>query len=93
MQASFITEAVVAAAGDLGYSSLKEEQLKVVTAFLEGRDIFAVLPTGYGKSLCFGCLPLALDRQNSTRGSMPASIVVVVTPLTAIMKDQVWILY
>ena len=81
MQASFITEAVVAAAGDLGYSSLKEE---VVTAFLEGRDIFTVLPTGYGKSLCFGCLPLAFDRLNSTRGSTPASIVVVVTPLTAI---------
>jgi len=80
MQASFITEAVVAAAGDLGYSSLKEEQLKVVTAFLEGRDVFAVLPTGYGKSLCFGCLPLAFDRLNSTRGSTPASIVVVVTP-------------
>jgi len=49
MQASLITEAVVAAADDLGYSSLKEEQLKVVTAFLEGRDVFAVLPTGYGK--------------------------------------------
>ena len=46
MQASFIPEAVVAAAGDLGYSSLKEEQLKVVTAFLEGRDVFAVLPMG-----------------------------------------------
>ena len=50
MQASFITEAVVVAAGYLGYSSLKEEQLKVVTAFLEGRDVFAVLPTGYEKS-------------------------------------------
>ena len=50
---AFITEAVVAAAGDLGYSSLKEEQLKVVNAFLEGPHVFAVLPTGYGKSLCF----------------------------------------
>ena len=84
MQALFITEAVVAAAGDLGYSSLKEEQLKVVTAFLAGCDVFAILPTGYGKSLCFGCLRLAFDRLNSTRGSTPASIVVVVTPLTAI---------
>jgi len=73
---------VVAAAGDLGYCSLKEEQLKVVTAFVKGRDVFAVLPTGYGKSLCFGCLPLAFDRLNSTRGSTPAFIVVVVTPLT-----------
>jgi len=60
MQASFIVEAVVAAVGDLGYSSLKEEQLEVVTAFLEGHDVFAVLPTGYRKSLCFGCLPLHL---------------------------------
>ena len=76
MQASFITEAVVAAAGDLGYYSLKE-QLKVVTACLEGRDVFAVLPTGYEKSLCFGCLPLAFHRLNSTRGLTPASIVVV----------------
>jgi len=46
MQASFITEAVVAAASDPGYSSLKEEQLQVVTAFLEGHDVFTVLPTG-----------------------------------------------
>ena len=79
MQASFIARAVVAAAGDLGYSSLKEEQLKVVIAFLEGCDVFAVLPTGYGESLCFGCLPLAFGRLNSTRGSTPASIVVVVS--------------
>jgi len=70
MQASFIMEAVVAAASDLGYSSLKEEQLKVVTAFLEGRDVFAVVPMGYGKSLWFGCLPLAFDRLNSTNASI-----------------------
>jgi len=68
MQASFITEAVVA--GDLGYSSLKEEQLKVVTAFLEGRDVFTVLPTGYGKSLCFGCLPLVSVPDSSCAKSL-----------------------
>ena len=58
MQASFITEAVVAAAGDLGYSSLKEEQLKVVTTFLEGRDIFAVL-SGGSRNLERGVQPCA----------------------------------
>ena len=54
-------------------------------SFLEGNDVFAVLPTGYGKSLCYTCLPVAFDLMNETEGS----IVVVITPLTAIMKDQV----
>ena len=89
-----IRQAVVAAASDLGYPSLKDEQLKVVTAFLQERDAFAVLPTGYRKSLCFGCLPLAFDKLNLGVGSSsPSSIVVVITPLTAIMKDQVWVQY
>ena len=42
----------------LGYEKLKEEQEKVLIAFLGGRDIFAALPIGYGKSLCFALLPL-----------------------------------
>ena len=42
----------------LGYTQLKPEQLKVILEFLNGRDVFAVLPTGYGKTLCFACLPL-----------------------------------
>ena len=42
----------------LGYLQLKPEQLKVITEFVNGRDVFAVLPTGYGKTLCYasrGC--------------------------------------
>ena len=56
--------------------------------FVKGRDVFAVLPTGYGKSLCFGCLTLVFDQLLGKEGE-DKSIVVVVTPLTAIMKDQV----
>ena len=37
------------------YDSLKELQLKVITSFLAGNDVFAVLPMGYGKSLCYAC--------------------------------------
>ena len=54
-------------------------------SFLEGNDVFAILPAGYGKSLCYMCLPVAFDLMNETQGS----IVVVITPLTVIMKDQV----
>ena len=36
----------------LGYV-LKEEQRKVINAFIRGNDVFAVLPTGYGRSLCY----------------------------------------
>ena len=39
------------AASSLGYTSVKDEQLKVVSSFLAGKNIFAPLPAGYGKSL------------------------------------------
>ena len=80
-------DAVVAAAAEsLGYDSLKPEQQRVVTEFVLGRDVFVALPTGFGKSLCYGCLPRVFD---SLKGMENKSIVVVVTPLIALMKDQV----
>ena len=48
--------------------------------------MFVALPTGYGKSLCYCCLPSVFDRVRSVEEQ---SIVVVVCPLTALMKDQV----
>ena len=83
-----IRDAARSAARELGYANLKPEQLDVVEAFVKGRDVFAVLPTGYGKSLCFGCLPLVFDKLLGKEGE-DKSIVVVVTPFTAIIKDQV----
>ena len=57
----------------------------------EGRDVFAVLPTRYGKSLCFACLPVVFDQLqvNGSTEERPQALVVVVTPLTTIMEDQV----
>ncbi len=66
----------------LGYS-VKSEQLEVITGILP-RDVFVVLPTGFGKSLCFQCLPLLYDRLFPEEAN---SIIIVITPLTAIMKD------
>ena len=51
-------EAFVSALDRLGYEKLREEQEKVLRALLGGRDVFAALPIGCGKSLCFALLPL-----------------------------------
>ena len=84
---SMMKNAASKAAIRLGYEQgLKKEQLEVVVAFLSGRDVFAVLPTGFGKSVCYACLPFAFELLEETE---ERPIVVVVTPLTAIMKDQV----
>ena len=61
-----------------GYNEFRPLQREIIEATLAGRDVFALLPTGGGKSLCFQ-LP-ALHRSGLT---------VVVSPLIALMKDQV----
>lgn len=82
-----VTRSITEATRELGYPIMKPEQLDITVAFVEGRDVFSVLPTGYGKSLCYSCLPYTFDKlANKERGF---SIVVVVTPLVVIMKDQV----
>ena len=82
-----VKECVTDAAKKLGYPEMKPEQLEVAASFIEGRDVFSVLPTGFGKSLCYACLPLAFDQfMKKERGY---SLVIVVTPLVSIMEDQV----
>jgi len=73
------------AANSLGYS-LKPEQRMSVQKFVNGNDVFVSLPTGYGKSLCYILLPRVFDL---LRGVKNKSIVLVVSPLIALMKDQV----
>lgn len=72
----------------LGYDKLKELQVDVIRPLVAGQDVFGILPTGYGKSLCFACLPLLFDHLYQLQDPHK-SIVIVVTPLTAIMEDQV----
>ena len=76
---------VSTAIGRLGYDMLKPEQEAALLSFLGGRDVFVSLPTGYGKSLCYATLPAAFD---SLRNTLSKSIVLVVSPLIALMKDQ-----
>ena len=61
-----------------GYESFRPMQEEIVSSALEGRDVLAILPTGGGKSVCFQVPAL-----------MKEGIAIVVTPLIALMKDQV----
>ena len=74
------------AASSAGYSSLKVEQRKALKAFAEGRDVFVSLPTGHGKSLCYALLPAIFDRRRNL--AEKTSIVMIISPLVALMKDQ-----
>ena len=53
----------------LEYDTLKSLQLKVIMSFLAEKDVFAILPTGYEKSLCYALLPLLFDCLNAAAAS------------------------
>ncbi|MBM3983810.1 MAG: RecQ family ATP-dependent DNA helicase, partial [Planctomycetes bacterium] len=61
-----------------GFSTLRPLQEQAIRAALAGRDSLVVLPTGGGKSLCYQAPALVRD-----------GLTVVVSPLIALMKDQV----
>jgi ATP-dependent DNA helicase RecQ len=61
-----------------GYPVFRPMQEDIIRSVLDGRDTLALLPTGGGKSICFQVPTLCID-----------GLCVVVTPLIALMKDQV----
>jgi ATP-dependent DNA helicase RecQ len=60
------------------HEAFREPQDQIINSVLEGKDTFALLPTGGGKSICFQVPALMQD-----------GICLVISPLVALMKDQV----
>jgi ATP-dependent DNA helicase RecQ len=63
-----------------GYDGFRPHQEAIIDAVLAGEDVLAVMPTGGGKSLCYQVPALVLG---------PGALVLVVSPLIALMREQV----
>ncbi len=75
------TDVARVAAEVFGHGALRPGQADVIADVLDGRQVVAVMPTGAGKSLCYQ-LPAVLLRESG-------GVALVVSPLIALMKDQV----
>ena len=73
-----LSDAITTLHQHFGFDDFREGQREVVGSILEGKDAVVVMPTGSGKSLCYQLPAMMLD-----------GVTLVISPLIALMKDQV----
>ena len=84
-----VREAVKFGLKKLGLNYLRENQRKVVEAYVSGRDVLMIAPTGSGKSLTFHIAPFVLDFFKHGETDIVETVCLVIFPLVSLMKDQV----
>ncbi|KAK3374175.1 P-loop containing nucleoside triphosphate hydrolase protein [Lasiosphaeria ovina] len=75
-----------------GYKAFRHEQAGAIQKILAGQNTLVIFPTGAGKSLCYQIPAIAfpeLDETSGLREPENAGVTIVVSPLIALMKDQV----
>ena len=88
---SVLSTAFAKASATLGIASLHPEQRTTVEYLLNGRDVFATFPTGFGKFAIFQVLPIVTHELGTAGVNLFAKhpIVLVLSPLKSLMEDQV----
>ncbi|MBR0128589.1 MAG: DEAD/DEAH box helicase, partial [Neisseriaceae bacterium] len=77
-QNDFLSSARILLHDTFGYTDFRPFQAEIITALLQKRSVLALMPTGAGKSMCYQIPALMAD-----------GVSIVISPLIALMDDQV----
>lgn len=90
-----VEESIQFAATRFGIEKVKDQQKSALTAFLQGRDVFCSLPTGFGKSFTFQAYNICYDydylsSRNDSASIATPTLSLVIFPITSlILEDQI----
>lgn len=88
-----ISRAIDFGLNKLGFNYIRENQRKVIEAYLCERDVLMIAPTGSGKSLTFQISPYVIDYvEHGDQHDDIKTVCLVIAPLISLMRDQVSIL-